>query len=308
MKYAATFTSCTNTHIHYDLYLPVVMIRYKAVIQIHHGMGEYAGRYSHFAEFLAKEGYVVVVSEFPGHGTSLHNFEQGYFGVGNPSETLVKDVHRLRGIISRRFADLAYFMLGNQLGSYILRQYAATYGEFIQGIILMGTGGTDNQSWLDKSALTIDTLIKGKMHRSKTIKKRLESRWNHKFTTHKTKLDYLTTDAHERKIYREDPMTDFIYTNKGYQDMNKIMKKINRLKWIEKIPSYISILIISGEEDVFGKMGQGPRWLYEACKRSGIFDVELKMYSESRHDILHEKNRRIVYQDILSWLNNRTYI
>ncbi|MFV0394580.1 MAG: serine aminopeptidase domain-containing protein [Coprobacillaceae bacterium] len=308
MKYSATFTSCTNTHIHYDLYLPTVMIRYKAVVQVHHGMGEYAGRYVRFAEFLAKEGYVVVVSEFPGHGSSLHDFEQGYFGIGDPGETLVNDVQRLRNIITRRFADLPYFMLGNQLGSYILRQYISMFGDFIQGVILMGTIGKDSNPWIEKSLLAVDAAIKGKMHRSKTIKKRLENRWNNKFMPIKTKVDYLTSDPQERKRYEEDPMTNFTYTNKAYQDIFRIMKNANNQEWIKRTPEYMSIFIISGKKDIFGGMGNGPRWLYEQYKLNGVRDLEIQLYPDSRHDILHERNRKAVYQDILTWLNERTYI
>lgn len=308
MKYSATYTSSTNTHVHYDLYLPLVMIRYKAIVQIHHGMGEYTGRYVRFAEFLAKEGFVVVVSDFPGHGASLHNFEQGHFGTGNPEETLVSDMHRLRNIISRRFPDLSYFMLGNQLGSYLLRRYMSMYGDFIQGAILMGTIGKTNRQWLDQGVLAIDAIIKGKMHRSNTVKKRLENRWNTKFMPIKTKVDYLTSDSQEIEKYQEDPMTNFIYTNKAYKDIFRIIKNTNNIEWILKTPTYLSILIISGSKDIFGGMGKGPKWLYEEYKKHGVRDIELQLYPDNRHDILHEKNRLLVYQDILAWLHERTYI
>jgi lysophospholipase len=308
MKYSATFTSCTNTHVHYNLYLPLVMIRYKAIIQIHHGMGEHSGRYTHFAEFLAKEGYVVIVSDFPGHGASLHNFEQGHFGAGEPAKTLVYDIHRLRNIISKRYPDLPYFMLGNQLGSYILRQYISKYGDFIQGVILMGTMGKPSFQLFEKSLLSVNAMIKGKMHRSKTIKKRLENRWNVKFMPVKTEVDYLTTDPKERERYQEDPMTNFAYTNKGYKDIFRIIKNTNNQKLITKTPTYMSILIISGKKDIFGGMGKGPQWLYDKYVKRGIKDIEIQLYPDSRHDILHEKSRMLVYQDILKWLNGRTYI
>jgi hypothetical protein len=70
----------------------------------------------------------------------------------------------------------------------------------------------------------------------------------------------------------------------------------------------MSILIISGKKDIFGGMGKGPQYLYDKFVERGIRDIELQLYSDNRHDILHEKNRIIVYQDILKWLNERTYI
>ena len=57
------------------------MIRYKAIIQIHHAMGEHSGRYERFAEYLAHDGFVVVVSDFPGHGTSLYIMSRVILGL-----------------------------------------------------------------------------------------------------------------------------------------------------------------------------------------------------------------------------------
>lgn len=80
MKRHAVFTSSMHISIHYFIYEPQVVLRVKGIVQIHHGLGEHAGRYEHFASFLASHGYVVVVSDFAGHGRSLIDFEQGYFG------------------------------------------------------------------------------------------------------------------------------------------------------------------------------------------------------------------------------------
>lgn len=64
MKSTERYSSSTATHVKFDVYLPTVMIRYKAVVQIHHAMSEHSGRYERFAEYLAHEGFVVVVSDY----------------------------------------------------------------------------------------------------------------------------------------------------------------------------------------------------------------------------------------------------
>ena len=307
MKYTETFTSSTNTHVTYDLYLPLVMIRYKAIIQIHHGMCEYAGRYQRFAEYLSEEGYVVVVSDFPGHGCSLYDYEQGFFGAGNICQTLVKDMLRLRHLISSRYSDLPYFIVGNQLGSLVLRQFMATYGDFIEGAIIMGTTDGLNKLSLGKKLVQMDSILRGDMHRSKTVQKAITAHLNAKFLPVKTTIDYLTNDPQERKRYLEDPMTNFTYTNKGYKDILNLVRLVSKDSMVAKIPKYLSVLIISGKKDIFGNMGKGPKNLYQKYKKHGIDDLEIKLYEDSRHDILHELNRKEVYKDILQWLNNRTY-
>ena len=43
----------------------------KAILQISHGMCEYIERYEDFAEFMARNGYVVCGNDHLGHGLSL---------------------------------------------------------------------------------------------------------------------------------------------------------------------------------------------------------------------------------------------
>ncbi len=43
---------------------------------------------------------------------------------GNALDTLVEDIQRLRHIITKRYEDLPYFMLGVDLGSLVLLKYA----------------------------------------------------------------------------------------------------------------------------------------------------------------------------------------
>lgn len=52
----------------------------KAVLQIIHGMAEYASRYAPLAEFLNKQGITVCAEDHLGHGKSVCSDEDlGYF-------------------------------------------------------------------------------------------------------------------------------------------------------------------------------------------------------------------------------------
>ena len=54
MKLTETYTSLTQTHIKFDIYQPNVILRYKGIIQLHHGLCEHSDRYQKFAEYLIK--------------------------------------------------------------------------------------------------------------------------------------------------------------------------------------------------------------------------------------------------------------
>ncbi len=304
MKSTETYTSTTATHVKFDIYLPTVMIRYKAIVQIHHALSEHSGRYQRFAEYLAHEGFVVIVSDFPGHGTSLYNFEQGYFGVGDATETLVSDMQRLRNIMAARYPDLPYFIIGNQFGSLVLRQYLARYGDFVQGAIIMGTCGKRHFNNLARLFVFGDSLVKGKMHRSRTIQRNLINR----IVSKNRDSFYITDDKREMQQYLDDPFTNFIYTNNAYQQFFELIKDVSNQENIKKIPDYVSVLILSGKKDPFGNFGMGPKWLYDHLKAQGQKDLEIKIYNDSHGDILHDSQRLEVYQDILDWLNARTFV
>ena len=58
-----------KTQIHAEQWLPEGEI--KAVLQISHGVSEYAGRYAPFAEYLTGHGFAVIGGDHLGHGKSV---------------------------------------------------------------------------------------------------------------------------------------------------------------------------------------------------------------------------------------------
>ena len=100
----------------------------KAVIQIVHGMVEYIERYSDFAEYLTQNGFLVIGHDHLGHGQSVQSVEDwGYIGDDHPSDTLTRDIHRVRRLGERLAPGLPYFILGHSMGSYLLRKAGSRY-------------------------------------------------------------------------------------------------------------------------------------------------------------------------------------
>ena len=93
--------------------------KYKAILQITHGMIEYIERYHEFAEYLTERGFMVVGHDHLGHGASVKDeTEWGYFAE-NPSDTLVADMHSLRTTVQGENPGIPYFMMGHSMGSYL---------------------------------------------------------------------------------------------------------------------------------------------------------------------------------------------
>ena len=81
--------------------------------------------------------------------------------------------------------------------------------------------------------------------------------------------------------------------------------EINKLSNIEKGAKHKPVYLFAGDMDPVGDYGKGPVEVKEKLTKAGVEDVELKMYPEGRHEMLNEINKQEVYQDVLTWIENR---
>ena len=100
-------------------------------------------------------------------------------------------------------------------------------------------------------------------------------------------------------------MTHFAYTVQGYKDIVDVIKEVNSIEMIKKIPNYLSVYIGAGKNDPLAK---GIEKLIDKYKQQGIKDLTYQVFDEMRHSLLFEKEKSVVYQNILDWLEERTYL
>ena len=304
MKVTETYTSCMHVHVRFHIYQPKVILRIKGVVQIHHGFGEHADRYDHFASFLLNHGFVVVVSDFVGHGQSLIDFEQGYFGDSAGPENIMKDMLHLYNVIRMRYPEAPYFMLGVDIGSLFIRKFVSLYGDFVDGILLLGTLARINHKYIQSGYLSLMKTIKGPSSKAQQLFTYLHKNWNKKIAQ-TGEFDWLTSDNEELQRFLKDPMTHFAYTIQGYKDIIRTVNEVNSDESIAKIPVYLPIYIAEGELDPLAK---GVEKLVEKYKNAKIRDLTYHVFEERRHALLFEKNKQEIYFDILNWLEERTYL
>ena len=76
----------------------------------------------------------------------------------------------------------------------------------------------------------------------------------------------------------------------------------NQLENIARIPKDLPIFLASGDQDPVGNFGVGVKRVYRQYKDAGIKDVKWKLYQNDRHEILNETDRKVVYHNLLSWM------
>lgn len=294
------------SQLHGILWEPVGEV--KAVLQISHGMVEYIGRYDRFARYLNEAGIVVVGNDHIGHGKTSKEEDRGYFGGKEGSGMVVDDLYLITRKTKEKYKDIPYFVMGHSMGSFMIRRYIMTYGNEVDGAIIMGTGSQPASKLIGgKLILGILKAVKGDRHRSKFVDKLNFGSYNKRIRHNRTDKDWLTKDTEIVDAYLKEPMCNFIFTLNGFETLRSVTSFIQKKENIAKIPENLPIFLVSGEEDPVGNYGKGVIKVYETYRKHGIKDIEMKLYPGDRHELVNETDYEAVYKDILSWIEKKVH-
>lgn len=278
----------------------------KGVLQIIHGMCEYAARYAPFAEFMNKNGFIVCAEDHLGHGQSAKDRDDlGYFNDQRDYSIVVEDIHGLKLRVQEETGDLPWFVLGHSMGSFFCRKYISVYGKEFKGAVIMGSGF--------KSKVTLNTALfavklsaafHGWRYRSKTIKKLAFGSYNKKFKPNRTANDWLSKATANVDDYGRDELCGFDFTNNGYYILFSIIKQACSEKVIDAVPKDLPVYFVAGEKDPVGDYGKG---VIKACNKfhkAGVRDVSITLYEDCRHEILNDECKERVENDVLNFITD----
>ena len=166
--------------------------------------------------------------------------------------------------------------------------------------------GTGHQSPASVSGGRASAEAAGKRHGFKAHSPRVEAlafgAYNKAFAPNRTEVDWLSTSDNNVDAYIADPLCGQKASIGLFYEMLGGIRFISTPKNIASMNRNTPILFISGDKDPVGEMGKGVRRAYEAFRRAGVRDVELKLYKGLRHEILNEDCRAVVYNDLWSWI------
>jgi len=277
----------------------------KAVIQFAHGMQEHALRYSDFAETMASEGFIVYAHDHRGHGKTAGNISKlGIIDSKKGWYWLVEDVHDLSKIIRTENPGLPLFVTGHSMGSFVVRDFAAKYGNTVDGIILSGT--RSESLILVKGGLfflKLLVLITGHAYKNVFFSSFTLKKWCKRIKHPKTVFDWLNRDENAVESFISDPYCGFVCTQGFYRDLLQLLVNIYSMENIRKIPKNLPILFTAGDGDPVGDYGIGVKTAFNNFLKAGMKNVTLKLYPAARHEILKETNKKEVIGDLLSFIN-----
>lgn len=274
------------------------------VLQIAHGVAEYALRYEPFARFMNAHGFIVVANDHLGHGLSVaEGAVPLYFGRHDGWRHVVDDMYALRDMTGRKYPELPCFLLGHSMGSFLTRTYLIRYPGTLAGAIIMGTG--QQPAALVKSGRLLAKMIGRRIgydRFSPTVDRLVFGAYNKPFAPSRTDYDWLSADAENVDRYIADPLCGGNITVGLLLDMLGGIGFIEKQSNVDTMNPDTPVLFISGDQDGVGGMGKGVKAAYESFRKAGVRDVSLKLYEGLRHEILNEACRETVYADLWSWI------
>lgn len=275
-----TYVDAQGVTIHYYVWSAK---KPRAVIQLAHGLGEYATRYEWLAGQFTRAGYTVYADDHRGHGqtglgqTDGDHAKLGKLGPGGMRAT-VEAIHQLTGMIRAENPKLPLVLLGHSWGSLLAQILVDRYSPEYDAAILSG------------SALRMF---------GQTNTGDLNATFRHLGSTG---YEWLSRDPEVVAAAAADPLMFIANGVKlfGIADSLRLLGKPAK-----NLEHDLPLLIQVGSEDVVGGVKSNELLAQAYLERSGLSDVELIVYTGAQHEIFNETNKEEVVADTLAWLADR---
>ena len=245
----------------------------KAIIVIVHGLCEHLGRYDYLTKRFNEFGYGVYRFDNRGHGKS--GGEKGYI---DDFMFFIDDANVLVDVAKKDYPDLPLFMLGHSMGGFIAAGYGVKYPNRLTGQILSG------------AATILLPIFEGL--------KNVDFNADPRVKVPNDLSSVISRDEEVVKAYDHDPLV--------LKETNQKLLGETFVKgpaWLEEnIKSYTyPCLILHGDDDRI-VIAEASKWLFKEISSK---DKELKLYKGFFHEILNEKDKEMVIEDIRVWVDKR---
>ncbi|MBR6873656.1 MAG: alpha/beta hydrolase [Ruminococcus sp.] len=295
---------CDGLPLHVLRIEPADPLAVKGIVQIVHGKNEHKLRYRDFMRFMASRGYIAIANDHRGHGESVLSPEdRGYMYEGG-YKALVRDVHditlEVKAYAAKRCGRaLPVFMLGHSMGSLAARCYIRKYSADIDKLCLTGSPSRSNKMMTGLAMLKLLEIFEGKKARSKfawfTI---MWLPYELRYIREGLHNSWTNSDRDAVIEQNNDPLCRFRFTLSAYSEMIK-MALVAYSGGYEPADPSLPIRFFSGDHDPCMKSEKKLRQAVKILEDTGYTDVGFTLYKGLRHDILREKNKHLVYEDIL---------
>lgn len=248
-----------------------------------HDLCQYHGRFMHFIDWMRQRfpSISFVAMDFVGHG--LSSGTRGHF---EKFDYLVNDFHQLLKLMNKKNGE-RWIGLGHGLGGLVLLDFInrfQTQGERIDGLIL--------SNFIFKFQSFILQMDDHVLDEKNFVKKIISLTRPSRFNSGKEIL----SDPVDRLSYDQDPLIVHRPTLKCVKEIQRKMQTIYQDAYFIDRP----VLLLRSEGGQPRSLS-GIDYFAKGIKKDLMTE---KKYSLLKHDLYNERERELVYSDILSWIKN----
>ena len=249
------------------------------VVQIAHGMAEYARRYLPVVADLVAAGAVVYANDHRGHGRTAGSIEAlGDFGEGG-YDAMPEDMAILTHRIRAEQPGLPVILLGHSMGSFAAQVYVLDHSELIDGLVLSGSAAFDE---------------------SRRARAKSGGSTNAPFEPARTPYDWLSRDEAVVDAYIADPYCGFPGRN-GMAGSTSAARTADP-EQLKRIRPDLPIYLFAGDKDPINGDLVFLNLLIERYRAAGVKDISYDFYPDGRHEMLNETNRDEVIANLVAWM------
>lgn len=254
----------------------------KGIILLVHGLGDHSRRYEKPIAAFVSAGYTVYAPDMRGHGrTGLEQWggdesQLGHLGPGG-LRAAIANLRQMTNIIRDENPKLPIFFLGHSMGSLQGQILINTDAQRYAGVILSGTAYR-RPGYMNAGDLNKRFAIPGG-----------------------TGNEWLSRDPKVAADFDKDPLAFAADTLKLFGIVDGLRLFGTPSQRMARVP----ILIYCGEDDSLGGEKSVLR-LGKAYVDAGQSDVTVTVYPGGRHEMFNETNKEEVFDDVISWISERT--
>jgi len=276
----------------------------KGYVQIIHGMEEHQERYEGFIGILNEAGYTVVSSDMRGHGKNAPVL--GFFKEKDGYKYLLSDQRRITEYIKRRFQVGKVIVFAHSMGTIIARNLLQTQSVNYEKVILSGYPCSPGRfALLLGMALTdIIAKIKGAGYYSAFVQNMSVGSFNKGIPHPKTPVDWISKNEENIAAYVSDSYCGHGFKVSAFNDLFHLTKNMTQVKRYKNVNKKLPILAVRGEEDLSTGLEKGSRASIKVLESAGFHYIKQINYPDMRHEILNERGREKVYQDVVNFINS----
>jgi alpha-beta hydrolase superfamily lysophospholipase len=276
----------------------------RAIVQLVHGMCCCKEKFGPVMEFLSSNGVVCISSDLRGHGQSVKSSSDwGYFYSGG-YKALVDDLRIVTMWGVEKFPGLPLFLLGYSMGSMAARIYAKQDDTVLSGLIVCASPSKVPMYALGKFLTGIVCYAGFERNNSGVLQDIVDNFYNRRFTDEGPHA-WVCSDPESRRRFMNMPQCNFKFTMNGVNNLMKMMADTYSLDGWKVANPTMPVLFISGADDPIMISERRLQDAVSDMRRVGYTNVAYSIYPKMRHDILDDRNKRDVWNQVLNFVKSR---